>query len=341
MNDILIRIEGRAGRITFTRPKALNALTAQMSGAIEAALGEWRDHADVDLVLVDATGDKAFCAGGDIAELYSEGTSGNHAFGQGFWRQEYRLNLMMAQYPKPIVTFMQGFTMGGGVGVGCHASHRIVGETSRIAMPECGIGLVPDVGGSRILGRAPGGIGAYLGLTGTRMGPMDAIHIGFADWYVPLDHWESLKKELIETGSPEAIQAFNRPVEQSPLAAEFETFSDCFDADNVAGIAACLEQNQSEAAQKALKGLKRGAPISLACALVMIRRARDLTLHDALAMEYRFSYRAQEQGDFLEGIRAQIIDRDFTPNWRHPGFDVPEAEVDAMLAPLGDEEWNG
>lgn len=151
MSDILIRTSGHAGRITLNRPSAMNALTYDMVRAIDQALKQWSNDPNIALVLIDACGEKAFCAGGDIADLYSTGRSGDFTFGQQFWRDEYRLNARIADYAKPIISFMQGFTMGGGGGVGCHATHRVVGESSRIAMPECGIGLVPDVGGSMLL----------------------------------------------------------------------------------------------------------------------------------------------------------------------------------------------
>ena len=185
MSDILIRKIGRAGRITLNRPDALNALTYAMIHDIEAALDAWRDDDEVALVVIDAAGEKAFSAGGDIAEMYRTGTAGDFAYGRTFWADEYRVNAKIAEYPKPYVAFMQGFTMGGGVGVSCHGSHRVVGESSRIAMPECGIGLIPDVGGSFLLARAPGRLGEYLGTTGTRMGPGDAIFAGFADLFIP------------------------------------------------------------------------------------------------------------------------------------------------------------
>src|SRR6056300_1702778 len=176
MTDIHIRITGRAGRITLNRPKALNALTYDMCLAMEQALLAWRDDPAVDMVVIDATGDRAFCAGGDIADLYASGLRGDYAYGQTFWAAEYRLNALIYHYPKPYIAFMQGFTMGGGVGISCHGSHRIVGETSQIAMPECGIGLIPDVGGSYILACAPGYLGEYLGLTAARMAAADAIY---------------------------------------------------------------------------------------------------------------------------------------------------------------------
>ncbi|MEM7643436.1 MAG: enoyl-CoA hydratase/isomerase family protein, partial [Pseudomonadota bacterium] len=176
--DIHIRKEGRAGRITLDRPDALNALTWDMCLEIEKALDLWHLDDDVHLLLIDGAPGRAFCAGGDIAEMHAAGTRGDYAYGQRFWADEYRMNAKLFRFPKPVVTFLHGFTMGGGVGVGCHASHRITDDTSRIAMPECAIGLVPDVGGTLILARAPGRLGEYLGTTGHRMGPGDAIHAG-------------------------------------------------------------------------------------------------------------------------------------------------------------------
>ena len=160
MSDIDIRVTGSAGRITLTREKALNALSYDMCMAIDAALKDWATNDAVKIVVIDARGEKAFCAGGDIAELYATGTKGDYDYGRTFWRDEYRLNARLSEFPKPIVSFMQGFVMGGGVGVGCHVSHRVVEDATQIAMPECGIGLVPDVGGSLLLARAPGRLGA-------------------------------------------------------------------------------------------------------------------------------------------------------------------------------------
>ena len=163
MSDIEIRTTGRAGRITLTRPHALNALSYDMCMSIDTAMRNWREDDAVDLIILDAEGEKAFCAGGDIAELYETATKGDYAYGQKFWRDEYLLNALIFEYPKPVISFLQGFTMGGGVGIGCHGSHRVVGESSRIAMPECSIGLVPDVGGSLMLALAPGRLGEFLG----------------------------------------------------------------------------------------------------------------------------------------------------------------------------------
>ncbi|MEF9605387.1 enoyl-CoA hydratase/isomerase family protein, partial [Paracoccus sp. PXZ] len=197
------------------RPQALNALSHEMALAIDAALQEWRDDPEVALVVIDAAGERAFCSGGDIAAVYRAGLAGDHRVGRDFFRDEYRMNARIKDYPKPIVAFMQGFVMGGGVGVGGHAGHRIVGDSTRIAMPETGIGLIPDVGGSWLLGHAPGHVGEYLGLTGARMGPGDAIFAGFADAYIPEAEWPALIERLAETGDVAAIAGHPRP--EAPL----------------------------------------------------------------------------------------------------------------------------
>ena len=335
MGDVSIRIEGRAGRITMTRPKALNALNYDMSLAIDAALIDWAQDDRVALVLIDAEGDKAFCAGGDIAAIYATGIQGDYSLARSFWRDEYRMNARISEYPKPVVSFMQGFIMGGGVGLGCHASHRIVGETTQIAMPECGIGLVPDVGGTYLLARAPGQLGAYLGLTGARMGAGDAIRAGFADRYLPQSVWESAKAALVATGDVAALSGAAVP--EAPLAAHAETIDRAFAPDSVSEIIAHLDRDDSEFAQKTLATLRRNSPLSMACTLELLRRqGRAGTIRHALVQEYRATWRALETGDFLEGIRAAIIDKDKSPRWQHATpEDVTRATLEAMLAPLG------
>jgi len=334
MSDIHIRTQGCAGRISFQRPKALNALTYDMLRAIEAALIAWRDDATVSYVIFDAEGDKAFCAGGDIADLYAAGKAGDYAFGQTFWRDEYRLNAMIATYPKPTISFMQGFIMGGGVGVGCHCRHRIVGATSQIAMPECSIGLVPDVGGSLILAKAPGRLGEYLGMTGARMGPIDAIYAGFADHYLDETDWPATIAALCAGKAPTFPQDAPQP---SPLQDQQAEIERLFAGSSLSAIIATLQGAQSEFAAKALKLLAKNSPLSTAATLLLLTRVRaEPTIHNALTQEYRFTARASEQGDFIEGIRAAIIDKDRSPNWRHSATDLSNADIEAMLAPLGE-----
>ena len=340
MADLRVRTEGRAGRVTLTRPKALNALSREMVQAIDAALIGWAADPAVALVLIDAEDPRAFCAGGDIAIMHQTGTAGDLDYGREFWREEYRMNARLSEYPKPVVTLMQGFTMGGGVGLGCHAAHRVVGETSRLSMPECTIGLVPDVGGSRLLARAPLGVGRYLGLTGARMGPGCAILAGFADHFIPEAAWPALTEGLVATGDPAVLDTATRPAPDSALGAAAAAIGWAFAPDSVAAIVARLEACTGDWVGPAQKALARTSPLSLAVTLGILDRLDPAApLRDALAGEYRFTYRAMEHGDFLEGIRALIIDKDNAPRWRHPDHDaVTAAEVAALLAPLGPHE---
>jgi enoyl-CoA hydratase len=335
MSDLHIRREGRAGRITLDRGHALNALSYEMCLSIDAALRAWAEEDAVALVVIDATGDKAFCAGGDLAEMYATGRAGDHGYGRRFWADEYRMNARIAEYPKPIVTMMQGFTLGGGVGLGCHASHRVVCESSRIAMPECAVGIVPDVGGSRLLARAPGRTGAYLGLTGARMGPGCAIWAGFADMFVPRAAWPQLVADLVTTGDPGAIKPHAAP--DSAMSQQASRIYTLFAGQTGPEIVTALQADNSPFATEALAMLARGSPLAQACALEVLNRlGRTPDIRDALTQEYRFTYRATAQSDFLEGIRAAIIDKDRAPRWRHSGLaEVSMAEVEAMLAPLG------
>ncbi|WP_299983510.1 enoyl-CoA hydratase/isomerase family protein [uncultured Ruegeria sp.] len=338
MADIDIRTVGRAGRITLTRPKALNAMSFEMCMAIDTALRNWCEDDAVDLIIFDAEGDKAFCAGGDIAELYDTGTKGNYAYGRTFWRDEYRLNALIFEYPKPVISFLQGFTMGGGVGIGCHGSHRIVGESSKISMPECSIGLVPDVGGSLMLARAPGRLGEYLGTTGHRMGPGDAIYAGFADYFIPQSHWPDLIEILEASGCTNIIEKHSETPPKGKLAEIQSQIDWFFDGESLTDILKKLRSEDQEFSTKILDTLQRNSPISMACTVEMLRQLRgaDLTLRKALDMEYRFTYRAMEYGDFLEGIRAQIIDKDRNPDWQFADLDVPATAVSKMLQPLGE-----
>lgn len=335
MADISLRIEGRAGRATLTRPAALNALSYEMCKALDAALVAWAADPAVALVVIDAEGERAFCAGGDIAELYAEGLRGNAAYGQAFWRDEYRMNARIGAYPKPVISLVQGFCMGGGVGVACHASHRIAGETAQIAMPECAIGLVPDVGGSALLARGPGHLGRYLGLTGARMGPGDAIYAGFADHFVPQADWPALIARLCASGDVAAVAEAALPPPAAALPALQAQIDHHFAAANLPLLRASLAGEDSAFARDTLKALDRGAPLALATTLAMqqiLGPAPDLRA--ALELEYRVTHRAQAATDFLEGIRAMVIDKDRRPRWQHPG--TPE-EVAALLAPLGPE----
>lgn len=337
MSDIDIRICGRAGRITLTRPQALNAMTYAMCTAIEAAFDAWRDDDAVALIVLDAEGERAFCSGGDIADLYARGKAGDYAYGQTFWADEYRLNHKIFNYPKPVVSFLQGFTMGGGVGIGCHGSHRVVGDSSQIAMPECGIGLVPDVGGSLMLALAPGRLGEYLGITGSRMNASDAIYAGFADHYIPELKWTTLIETLEQTGTTNAIETQAEAPQSGTLEAQIDDINALFSGEHFSDILTLLAGSDSEFAKEATKKIARNAPLSMACTVEMMHRLRGptLTMEKALDLEYRFTFRASEHADFIEGIRAAIIDKDRKPAWQFADMNVPLAAISKMLQPLG------
>lgn len=341
-NDILIRKDGKVGRITLNRPGALNALTYEMCRAIDAALIAWADMPEIAMVVIDATGEKAFCAGGDIAEMYVSGMRGDFQYGQRFWRDEYRMNARLFEFPKPVASFLQGFVMGGGVGVGCHGSHRVVGESSRIAMPEVGIGLVPDVGGSLLLARAPGRLGEYLGVTGSRMAAGDAIHAGFADYFIPEEKWPEVISALAESGDWQEIDKAATPAPESALAGAQSEVDALFGGETLGDVVRALEvaAGESAFAADALKTIRRNAPLSMAATVEIIHRLRGggAEIRRALELEYRFTSRSMEQADFLEGIRAAIIDKDRSPKWRHSLEDLPAMAVTNILLPLSADE---
>jgi 3-hydroxyisobutyrate dehydrogenase len=339
MSDIDIRITGQAGRITLTRPEALNAMTYEMCLAIEDALDDWAENDAVRLVIIDAAGDKAFCAGGDIQELYRTGMAGDFDYGRRFWQDEYRLNAKIAEYPKPYVAFMQGFVMGGGVGISCHGSHRIVCESTKIAMPECGIGLVPDVGGSLLLAHAPGRIGEYLGTTGARMDACDAIFAGFADGYIPHSKWPEVITALEDSGDVAALDTAKETLPPDGLNTLAPRIDAHFGGEGLLDIVNSLKSEDSAFARDTLKTLSRNSPLSMACAVEIIHRLRGTSaeIRKALELEYRYTYRAMEHGDFLEGIRAAVIDKDRSPKWQHDLDRPPALAATKMLLPLGED----
>jgi enoyl-CoA hydratase len=341
MADVAIRVEGRVGRITLDRPQALNALNRPMMEAIDGALVRWAADDAVLMVVIDAAGARAFCAGGDIAELYRRTQEGDLVFARSFWRDEYRMNARIRSYTKPYVALMDGITMGGGVGLSAHGRHRIVTERSMVAMPECAIGLIPDVGGTFLLGHAPGRLGEYLGLTGARMGAADAILAGFADIHVPSARVPDLLAALVDEADVRLIETFATTPPAGELAAQRDSIDRLFAHESVQAIASAVEHEAASPFRDSVRqAVARACPLSLQATLRMVRAARGMArLEDALAMEYRYTWRSLDEGEFLEGIRAAVIDKDRAPRWARPGLgDVTDADVDAMLAGLGEDE---
>jgi enoyl-CoA hydratase len=316
-NDLLIRQTHAIGQITLARPEALNALTHDMALQIETSLQVWHDTPAVKMILIDAQGGRAFCAGGDIQALYRQGKAQDFASGIQFWLDEYRLNASLGSYPKPIVAVMDGITMGGGVGLGCHASHRIVTEATMLALPECAIGLVPDVGSTHLLAQAPGFLGEFLALTGYRMSGAEAVYCGFADLMIPRDALATLLPKLLQTAETTLLP---KPAPGPCALAEIETeVSAVFALPDLAAILAALRSHPAIWAAEALKRITAASPLSCQAALSLVRHSRaNPGLPAALRAEFRFVSRAMAQGDFLEGIRASLIDKDKSPRWQDP-----------------------
>ena len=341
--ECLIRREGRAGRITLNRPEALYAFTHAMVLAISAALAEWRADPAVELVILDGAGGRALCAGGDVISLYDASPRGKKpdlALASTFWRDEYRLNAAIKIYPKPYVAIMDGIVMGGGVGLSAHGRHRIVTDKTMVAMPETAIGLIPDVGGTWLLGHAQGRFGEYLGLTGARMDGADAIQAGFADIYMPRSTVDAFVAGLCDASAGPVDDiidvASNAPVPVSKLAASRELISKIFAADTVENMHRAALGTTDPLAQRVAADLATKSPKALMLTLAAIRQARTLPkLEDALVVEYRLVNRLYRDGEFPEGIRALLIDKDKAPKWQPAALaDVPAALIADYLAPL-------
>ncbi|HJU30438.1 MAG TPA: enoyl-CoA hydratase/isomerase family protein [Hyphomicrobiaceae bacterium] len=337
-DEVLIRREGRAGRITMNRPQALNALTLGMVRLIWDALRTWQADPGVELIVLDGTGDRAMCAGGDVRALYDSRGEGS-GLARTFWSEEYPLNALIGRYPKPIVAIQDGIVMGGGIGLSGHASHRIVTERSRLAMPETGIGLIPDVGGTWLLARAPGQLGVYLGLTGETMRTADAIAARFSDVCVPSARIAGLIERLVDPKGGSIADAISRaaePAGASVLAERQGDIDRVFASGSVEAIREALSTSSGEWAQKTAATLAQKSPKSLKLTLAAIREAGRLgSLEAALDVEYRLCVRLFEDGEFIEGVRALLVDKDRQPKWSPPRLeDISPATVAAYLAPL-------
>ncbi|MET9608467.1 enoyl-CoA hydratase/isomerase family protein [Streptomyces sp. NPDC006512] len=335
---VLIEIHGHTGVITLNRPEALNALTHAMVLTVTAALAAWERDPAVRQVLVRGAGERGLCAGGDIRAIHADAKSGGTA-SLDFWRDEYRLNARIARYPKPYVALMDGIVMGGGVGISAHGSVRVVTERSRVAMPETGIGFVPDVGGTHLLSRAPGELGTHLALTGLAVGAADALLCGLADLFVPSDHLAELTHALACSPAEEVLAPYaGASVPGGELAAEREWIDRCYAADTVEEIHSRLLGNGLAAAREASSVLRTKSPTALKVTLAALRRARELgSLEEVLEQEYRVSAAALSTPDLVEGIRAQVIDKDRLPRWSPAALaQVRDAEVERFFAPPRD-----
>ncbi|MBK6041684.1 enoyl-CoA hydratase/isomerase family protein [Streptomyces sp. MBT55] len=347
MNDdrpVLLETRGTCMHLTLNRPRALNALSHTMVRLLDEALARAEQDEAVHSVLLSGAGDRGLCAGGDIRALHDDARVSGRASLE-FWRDEYRLNARIARYPKPYVALMDGIVMGGGVGVSAHAGVRVVTERSRVAMPETAIGFVPDVGGTRLLAASPGELGTHLALTGRSVGAADAILCGLADHHVPAHLLPALTEALSEPAGPGAsaadlVQRFATRPAVGELAAQRDWIDACYAADTVEDIVRRLRESGVHEARTAADELLTKSPLALKVTLAAVRRAARLdSLEAVLDQEYRVSSRAFEHPDFVEGVRARIIDKDNAPQWK-PGSlaEVDDQEVARFFAPLGPGE---
>lgn len=344
-------INNKIGFVTLDRPKALNSLSLDMVRAITHALLKWRDDPDVQAVVIHSSSEKTFCAGGDIRFFHDAGRAtpqGGSALLEDFFTEEYALNHLTHYYPKPYIALMDGVVMGGGMGVGQSGPScqmRIVTERTKMAMPEVNIGLFPDVGGSYFLSRAPGRIGAYLGVTGEVIGAADALYAGLADVFLPAAQLPTLLTMLqsnTDTDPRAAIRAFAAPFrnEIDPaggmLAVERAMLDRHFAHDAVAGIVASLAQDPNTFAQKTLAAMRKRSPLMMCVTLEQLRRGASMSVADCLRMERTMVRRCFEHGEVLEGVRAVVIDKDSNPRWSPATLD---AVTPKMIAPFFESAW--
>ena len=340
--EIIARTEGRVGRLTLNRPKALHSLTTPMCLAIGAALVAWREDPAVDLVLIDHAGERGFCAGCDIRIMAEAGRDDPDA-GAAFFLAEYRMNALLQAYPKPVAAVMDGVTMGGGVGLSVYAKYRIVTERTLLAMPETGIGLFPDVGMGWVLSRLPGEIGTWMALTGARLKAADCLYLNLCTHYVESGKIEALKERLVAApeGAAKTLARFSMDPGPAPLAGKQKALDAYFEHGSVEEIVAALKAGSSWAQEQA-QVLAAKSPTSMKVSLRELRQAREQPSFAAeIVLEYRLACRIISTSDFQEGVRAMVIDKDNAPDWRPRRLeDVTETMLDALFAPFADQpEW--
>lgn len=318
-HSVLIHLEKGIASITLNRPQALNALTLEMTEAITDVLLKWQDDQDVRIVVVQGSG-RAFCAGGDLRQIYQAFQKKGKSNPSSFFRHEYNLNRIIHHYPKPYIAILDGITMGGGMGLSIHGSHRIVTGNSLLAMPETKIGFFPDVGASHFLGTCPGSIGLYLGLTGNTIGPADALYCGLATHYLSPERLSLLHKNLPQLNSSGAISDFldqnSKPKPQAGfLPSQRDVIEACFNQPTLPQIIKALESHPGPFAKQTLSDLKACSPLSLKVTFQLLKEAQELGFDTALDKELALSLKMVKARDFREGIRAAVIDKDRRPQW--------------------------
>jgi enoyl-CoA hydratase len=337
-DEVLSRVEDGVGFVTLNRPKAINSLNQGMVNTLADVLAEWERDGQVRAVVLSGAGERGLCAGGDVVAIYHSARADGVA-ARRFWRDEYLLNAQIGRFEKPYVSLMDGIVMGGGVGVGAHANTRVVTDTSKIAMPEVGIGFIPDVGGAYLLSRAPGSLGLHAALTGAPFSGADAIALGFADHFIPHDKLDAFSKAIVADGVEQALAAHAVVPPPSDLEAQRDWIDECYAGDTVADIVAALQAHDAGGANDAADLIATRSPIALSVTREAVRRAGKLdTLEDVLVQDYRVSCASLRSHDLVEGIRAQLVDKDRNPQWSPASLgEVSTADVEAYFEPVDDD----
>ena len=342
-DEVLIRREGAAGFLSLNRPKAIHALTLDMVHAMTAALLEWRDDPEVRAVIIDHAEGRGFCSGGDIAFLRNSALNDGGVSGRKFFHDEYQLNHLIFTYEKPVVAFMDGITMGGGVGISQPARFHVATENTRYAMPETGIGLFPDVGGGWYLSRLPGRIGQFLALTGARFDGAECKWAGLATHYLPHDALAEAKARIAQGHEPgKVLSALSATPPHARIEDNAARIAKHFASDRYEDILASLEADDSEWAAKELATLRTKSPQTGKVALRQLADSLNCADFAAnMAMEYRIASRVLTLPDFAEGVRAVIVDKDNAPKWNPATPEgVTDELIDSIFAALpANEEW--
>lgn len=328
--SVLVRKDGRVGRIVLNRPRALNALDLEMIRHSARALELWRADPSVHAVVIEGAGERAFCAGGDIRAVRANVLAGEPQAVESFFSEEYALNRVIAEYPKPYIALIDGICMGGGIGLSVHGAYRVATEHALFAMPETAIGFLPDIGASHMLPRLPGALGIYLGLTGTRLAGADGVHAGLATHFVPRERLAALSAALAEDG-PAVLGAHAQPLPPFSLAPHRAAIDRCFTAPTIPELIRRLEAEGTDFAAETIATLRSMSPSSLFWSLEILARGARSTLAQALETELALTRTVTPHNDFLEGVRAMVVDKDRSPKWQPAQI---EAVRDADIAKL-------
>ncbi len=323
---------GSVINITLSRPRVLNALNLSMVREISNNIENWENNPNISCVIIDGEGEKAFCAGGDIVSIYHAKNS-KSSLAKDFFREEYILNTKIKNFTKPWIAILDGISMGGGLGLAMHGSHRLVTENVLAGMPETAIGLFPDVGGGHFLSRARGKLGLYVALTGCKLKKEDTMYIGIGTNYIYSESLIELRKEIVskkylqKKDIVDIIEKFTKKIEEAPLAKIENEINKHFSYNSIDKIMYSLSKSNTKWSINTLEELKKKSPTSLAVTIEQFRRAIKLDFKEYMIMEYRINQACMKKHDFYEGVRANLVDKDRNPKWSPNSIELLSPDI--------------